>query len=165
MVLVVESQRPETPRWRLLARRKGDGVGTVAVQLLAVAVEVLIKVLRLARCVDEDVGLRDSRPGEVVRAELGAVILSGPVMRQRNPVVMNWKRGVMRFLSASTADATSAAFSFASFAAASRTLCIMAYRASSPGSGGTSFNTVGRTSKKLSGTTHLVSSSPCDCDG
>ena len=49
MVLVVQSQRPETLSWRFLTRCKGDSVGVVSVQLLSIAVEVLVEVLRLPR--------------------------------------------------------------------------------------------------------------------
>ena len=50
-------------------------------------VQVLVEVLRFQGLVDEDVRLPDGGAGEVVRAERGAVVHGGPVVREREPVV------------------------------------------------------------------------------
>ena len=87
-MLVVEREGPEAAHGRERSLGKGDGVAVIAVELTAVFVEVLIEVLGLVGRVDEDVGFADGETCVVVGAEARSVVLRGPVMRQRDAVVV-----------------------------------------------------------------------------
>ena len=62
-----------------------------AVQWCAVVVEVLVEVFGLIWSVDEDIRLGNSYTSEVIGSEFRAIVLRRPVMRQRNPVVVELK--------------------------------------------------------------------------